>query len=270
MFNNWWVHTISKSITFSTMYIHPFETQYFYTRGIPRRFLPKLCDRYLNPCLMTMNVSNPSAALMHILEWAQHSSVGSHRLSLVSIKRHITSWSLTSFSKVSTSMRAFSMALSRVKSCWLLLIESDELHAHTCNIMVCTATCRVLCYPYIKSSISAVSPSVSGSKSRSGGNKNSSVVVGLDHSQPMWPEPWCVSMTLTEFMTVTMHSSDYVQCNNLLSWYQMFQQSVQALGCWGQLPRLELLGRWALNSQRLLQPCDALLQHSPACTHIIV
>ena len=64
---------------------------------------------------MTMYVSKPSAALMHILEWAELSNVGNQRLSRVSMSRNTTSCDWTSRSIVSTSLRAFSMALAGLK-----------------------------------------------------------------------------------------------------------------------------------------------------------
>ena len=62
-----------------------------------------------------MYVSKPSAALMHILEWAELSNVGNQRLSRVSMSRNTTSCDWTSRSIVSTSLRAFSMALAGLK-----------------------------------------------------------------------------------------------------------------------------------------------------------
>ena len=67
---------------------------------------------HLNPCLITMYVSKPSAALMQIFECADVSNVGNQRLSLVSMRRKTTSCDWTSISMVSTSLRAFSMALA--------------------------------------------------------------------------------------------------------------------------------------------------------------
>ena len=67
---------------------------------------------YLNPCLMTMYVSNPRAALIQILDRWQQRRVGNQRLSLVSMRRKTTSWSEMSFSRASTSLRIFAMALA--------------------------------------------------------------------------------------------------------------------------------------------------------------
>ena len=71
-----------------------------------------LCHTHLNPCLMTMYVSKPSAALMQILEWTAQSRVGSQRLSLVSMRRKMASWSVTRRSRVCTSEWIFSMDLA--------------------------------------------------------------------------------------------------------------------------------------------------------------
>ena len=65
---------------------------------------------YLKPCLMTMYVSKPRAALMQIFEKTEASNVGNQRLSRVSISRKTTSCDLMSVSMVSTSLRAFAMA----------------------------------------------------------------------------------------------------------------------------------------------------------------
>ena len=55
------------------------------------------------PCRITRYESKPSAALMSSLPFAAHISVGSHRDSLVSVRRYTQSWSSISDSNVSTS-----------------------------------------------------------------------------------------------------------------------------------------------------------------------
>ena len=93
-------------------------------RGVPLYSLQTLqtCATvtvlHLNPCLMTMKVSNPRAALIQILAFEAVSRVGSQRLSRVSIRRKTASCSEISFSRVCTSWRILSTALALCVCVW--------------------------------------------------------------------------------------------------------------------------------------------------------
>ena len=93
-----------------------------------------------------MYVSNPSAALMHILDFVAQRTVGSHRLSRVSMSRNTASWSLTNFSRVCTSERAFAMDLA-VCVCVCVCV------------CACVCACACVCVfisPYLKQPISQI------------------------------------------------------------------------------------------------------------------
>mmetsp|Transcript_566 Transcript_566/g.2190 ORF Transcript_566/g.2190 Transcript_566/m.2190 type:complete len:243 (-) Transcript_566:998-1726(-) len=62
------------------------------------------------PCRMTKYESNPSAQLISSVSVAEAMSVGSHRLSRVSVKQKTTSCSAISFSSVATSRKTFSVS----------------------------------------------------------------------------------------------------------------------------------------------------------------
>ena len=70
-----------------------------------------------HPWRMTSHVSSPSA-LMHALSIAEQMSVGSHLLSLVSVRRKVTSWLAIRRSSLSTSARADSRP-AKLTNGWL-------------------------------------------------------------------------------------------------------------------------------------------------------
>ena len=66
---------------------------------------------------MTRYESNPSAALMSVVSFAAHSSVGSHRDSRVSVRQNTASCARTSASRRSTSRSAAARASSPTTGC---------------------------------------------------------------------------------------------------------------------------------------------------------